>query len=143
MAGWKPDPACQKSEIHWLTGNNRYFDTDTGDSHYPIVLLDTKTMKINRKSKQVDFELLSIIDESSRVAHVEYKGSKYSNFGYWDQRYVLSYEKNTLLSISTSWKSCNGDIISELFYDLPAEDIEESNPIKKELNLIIEKYNLK
>lgn len=134
---------CEPSELSWIT-DKRYFYI-SGSNTFPEILTDSNTIQINRKNKTIKVWTIRLASEEGRQAAIKALGQyrDYNSFGYYKTLEVYDYSSMRSTMKSTSYFSCDGNLIhsdegmgvwKDIVPDSISEDILES---------IIKKYNIK
>jgi len=142
LAQYQDETACTQSEIKWLTNDKKYLDINSQD--FSKILINTKTIKIDRKNKTIDVEFVSLKTKKEKSIFMKFGAELYQNHGFDRTHTRFNYEKRTRKSFTFELSNCNGDIIRKNDYsDLKEDALPASSPDTSTMNAIVEIYNLK
>lgn len=136
------EPVCTKAEIAPITTDKRYFYTG-GSEDAGHIYFDTKTIKIDKKSKTIDVWVVALMTEQGR-ALFSTSDVKYANFGIDKQLHHIDYLNKYSVTNAYTSASCDGSFIAGKNethwekYSITPGSVEEVL-----MEHIIKKYNLK
>lgn len=138
-------PVCAESEISF-TNDKRYFEVaSTADNSFPLIVADSKTIKIDKKSKIIKIWTTWIASDSERQNKISTLGqyNNYDNFGYDKGLDTINYGSMKSKTDKYSRYNCNGSVITSSNNSSEWDDIVPGSVMEVITNSIVKKYNLK
>ena len=124
--------------------DDRYFATDTASSNgtYPTILLDTQSVKIDKKKKTIEVWTIWLASEYGREKFMQTTG-KTDPFGSMKRLNVYDYGLRRVSLKSAILSNCDGGIINVSEKEGEWQSIAPNSVDDSLMQDIIKKYNLK
>jgi hypothetical protein len=130
--------ACTVLETSNYLYSDRYISIDS------FILFDTKTIKIDRKNKQIEVSVINLLTNESKeylIQELEQYGDV-TNIGYFTTRYIIDYANMKSKAITIGLNNCNGHTITKTNIQKRFSYMSSNSIENNLLETIIKKYKL-